>query len=473
MNRTLLTCLSLFCLGIARAQTPTLSGTWMGKIGGTLPVIFHFDRTPAGDVTGTMDCPPQGAVGLPLVQVRVGGDSLVCVLETPQAQYVAFRTNDSTYTGLWKQGAQTPLEIHRLRGAAATAYAPPDRPQTPRPPFPYHSDSVEYDNTDGTVHLGATLTYPISGGPFAAAILITGSGIEDRDESVFGHKPFAVIADYLTRRGFAVLRVDDRTAGKSRGEVVHATSADFAGDVETSLAYLRTRKEVDPARIGLIGHSEGGMIAPMVAAADPRVAFIILLAGPVEGGYGTMLYQALQPLIWAGASPAYVAFIKARQALLLQQIATAPDTAALFRGVDSTYKGLVASHTESFVTPPAEYMTAIRQQASAVTSPWLKFFLEYDPRPDFRKITCPILALGGDKDFQVHDSLDLALLPTLVSDAEKPRVETHLMPGLNHLFQHCKTCTSTAEYGKLDETFSPEVLKIMGDWMERVIDHEK
>jgi len=317
------------------------------------------------------------------------------------------------------------------------------------------------------VHLGATLTYPFSGGPFPVAVLITGSGIQDRDETIFGHKPFAVIADYLTRRGFAVLRVDDRTAGRSTGDILHATSADFAGDVETSLAYLRTRKEIDTLRMGLIGHSEGGMIAPMVAAADPRVAFIILLAGPVEGGYNTLLYQAVQPLVWAGVSPRYIRFIRKRQELLFRQVATATDTATLMRGVDSTYRALVAQYKDSSIvmTPPVLYRAEVARQAAGILSPWLKFFIAYDPGPDFRKLTCPILALGGSKDFQVHDSLDLALLPTLVSSTERPNVETRLMPGLNHLFQHCKTCT-TEEYGKLEETFSPEVLKVMGDWME-------
>ena len=135
------------------------------------------------------------------------------------------------------------------------------RPQTP---YPYNSDSVEYDNADKTVHLGATLTYPKTGGPFPAAVLITGSGTQDRDETLFGHHPFAVIADYLTRRGYAVLRVDDRGAGLSKGDLTKPTSADFAKDVETSMAWLKTQKEIDPSRIGLIGHSEGGMIAPMI-----------------------------------------------------------------------------------------------------------------------------------------------------------------------------------------------------------------
>ena len=455
----------------AGAQT-TLSGTWMGRIGGSLSVIFHFVSSPSGKTSGTLDVPQQGASGLPLSKIVVTPDSLVCTMNAPLATYAAFRLNDSVYIGSWIQGpARVALEIHRLVGAAAAAYAPPARPQTPLPPFPYHSDSVEYNNPPGTVHLGATLTYPARGGPFPVAVLITGSGIQDRDETIFGHRPFAVIADYLTRRGYAVLRVDDRTAGLSTGDVVRATSADFADDVETSLAYLRTRREIDTTRMGLIGHSEGAMIAPMVAARDKSVAFIILLAAPAEGGYSTMGYQTLKPLENAKVAMPVIQASVVREKILLDNMLRATTEAAFVHGVDSQYRAFVATRLDSngripdYLITPDQLKTALTHQAAILVQPWWKFFLSYDPGRDYSKLTCPVLALGGDADIQVDNALDLRLIPELVNPAEKPRVTARLLPGLNHLFQHCHTCT-VEEYGHLEETFSPEALQIMGDWLD-------
>lgn len=452
----------------------TLTGTWAGKIGGSLSVIFHFANA-NGQTTGSFDVPQQGATGLPFQKVKVADDSLICTMNAPMATYAAMKLNDSTYLGSWIQGpARVVLEIHRLSGAAAAAYAPPVRLQTPQPPFPYHSDSVEYDNTAGTVHLGATLTYPTTGGPFPAAVLITGSGIQDRDETIFAHRPFAVIADYLTRRGYAVLRVDDRTAGLSRGDIVNATSADFADDVETSLAWLRKRKDIDTTRLGLIGHSEGAMIAPMVAARDQFLDFIILLASPAEGGYATMGYQTLKPMQNAKASDQAIEASVIREKILLDNMIKAKTPDEFVQNVDAQYRFNTAKHKDSsgnypsYIVPPEQLKAALTRQASILVQPWWKFFLTYDPAPDFRKLSCFVLALGGDKDIQVDNPVDLPLIQQLVSPAEKKKVSTRLLPGLNHLFQHCHACT-VEEYGKLEETFAPEVLALMGDWMDAFV----
>lgn len=445
-----------------------LSGSWLGKIAGSLPIIFHFT---AGDPSGTFDVPAQGAIGLPL-EVHVSGDSLVCVIKSPLATYTAFRLNDTTFVGDWHQGpAKAPLEIHRLSGDAAKAYAPPARPQTPKPPFPYHSDSVEYDNAAHTVHFGGTLTYPNGHGPFPALVLITGSGIQDRDETIFGHKPFAVIADYLTRRGYAVLRVDDRTAGLSTGDLERATSADFAKDVETSVAWLRGRPMIDTKRVGLLGHSEGAMIAPMVAAADPSIAFIVLLAAPVEGGFATMGYQTLKPLELAHAPGPAMKAAAAREKILLQHIIRDTTAVQFVQGVDADYRAFVnankdsTGHIPAYVVSPDALKAALTQQAPALLRPWWKFFLTYDPGKDFAHVSCPILALGGTKDVQVDNGLDLQLISSLVNPAEKSKVTVHELPGLNHLFQTCHTCT-VDEYGRLEETFSPDALKTIGDWLD-------
>jgi len=449
----------------ATSRSQTLEGTWMGKIQGVLPIVFHFSKQP------TMDSPQQGAFGLAIQSVTLNGDSLQCTINAPKASYVAVRVNDTTFKGYWIQGtARIPLDIHPQPATATVAIV--THPQTPHPPYPYHSDSVEYDNAAKTVHLGATLTYPETGGPFPVAVLITGSGIQDRDETLLGHKPFAVIADYLTKRGYAILRVDDRTAGLSTGDVQKATTADFANDVETSLAYLKTRKEIDTTRMGLIGHSEGAMIAPMVAARDPWIAFIILLAGPAEGGRATMLYQVARPAEMAGASKAEVQYSRALEGILLDEVVKAKDQNELITTVDSSYRNRILPLADSLRVPadkiesPEQLQTTLKQQGRILLSPWYRFFIAYDPAPDFARLRCPILALGGDKDFQVHNAKDFEVMQQIVNPAEKAKLETHLLPGLNHLFQHCKTC-EFSEYGQLSETFSPEALQIMGDWMDK------
>ncbi len=450
---------------------PSVNGAWSGTIVG-IKLIFHFTTGPSGKTEGTMDSPQQGAIGLPLKSVLVTRDSINCLLTSPTtASYAAARVNDSTLAGSWSQGGRsTSLDLRRLSPTEAALYAPPRRPQTPVPPYPYHSDSVEYDNADKTVHLGATLTYPVKGGPFPAVILITGSGTQDRDEKMLGHKPFAVIADYLTRRGYAVLRVDDRHAGLSTGDVSSkVTTEDFAKDVETSFAWLKTQKQVDPLGIGLIGHSEGAMIAPMVAAAHKDIAFIISLAGPASGRE-TMIYQTMEPLKKSGASGDYIAYSMVREKIQLNNMLTATDSASFMKGVDSEYRAYLSAVPDSmrrnYVLSPEKYKASMAPQMAMLLLDWWKFLIKYKASDYYPKVKCPVLALGGEKDIQVPNANDLPVIDSILRAAGNNKVTVHLMPGLNHLFQRCKNCT-VAEYGQLEESFSPEALGVMGDWMDK------
>jgi len=351
---------------------------------------------------------------------------------------------------------------------------PPGHPQTPEPPYPYHSDSVEYDNADKTVHFGATLTYPETGGPFAAAILITGSGTQDRDETIFSHHPFAVIADYLTRHGYAVLRVDDRGAGLSTGDVKKATTAVFAEDVETSFAWLKERKEIDPRKIGLIGHSEGGMIAPMVAAENADIAFIISLAGPFSGDSTTM-YQVEAALRQYHTPTPLAQYTLATERIVLENVKIADDTAALLKGIDRDYRAYYATIPDSIRSKdlalqptPDNFVHSIAPKVLPAFVPWWKFYIAYNATPYYSKVKCPVLLVGGAKDIQVDNATDIPRLAAILKTHGNKKVETHLMPDLNHLFQHCTACT-VAEYSKLDETFSPEVLSIMVTWLDKEI----
>jgi pimeloyl-ACP methyl ester carboxylesterase len=476
----LLTFVLFLLAGTGRTQTPLtspdthspLSGTWTGNIIG-VKLVFHFSSAPSGKLEGTMDSPQQGATGFPIQDIFIQKDSFTLLMQIPAIRYTAARIDESTLVGTWYQsGRSFPLTIHRLDDSAARAYTPPPRPQTPRPPYPYHSDSVEYDNMDKTVHLGATLTWPDKGGPFPAAILITGSGIQDRDETLFGHKPFAVIADYLTRHGYAVLRVDDRSAGLSTGDIASATSADFSRDVETSLAWLRTRKEIDPKKIGLIGHSEGAMIAPMLAARRKDIAFIISLAGPVDG-YATLMYQTLKPLQDAHVGNQLIAYSLTKEKILLDNIKSATDSTSFMNGVDSGYRSYYAAIPDSvrpqyaFAVPPQTLATALAPMARTLASPWWKFLVNYKADTYYRNVRCPVLLMGGEKDVQVPNAVDMETIASMLKDQKNKQVEIHLLPGLNHLFQHCHTCT-VPEYAQLQETFSTEALAIMGDWLDKI-----
>jgi uncharacterized protein len=344
-----------------------------------------------------------------------------------------------------------------------------DRPQTPVPPYDYFIDSVEYDNEAKTVRLGATFSYPRKGGPFTTIILITGSGLQDRDETIFRHKPFAVISDYFVKKGFAVLRVDDRGVGKSKGEYKTATSVDFADDVQTSINYLLTRKEVLPGKIGLIGHSEGGLIAPIVYSRWPKIAFIISLAGPGVSGAGILLKQQTDPLIGLVSETAYNAFY-----LLTKE------TLRLIHDYPLANDSVILSHVKKYYTDwksrqPDTVLTALRadkaspeayaSQVSMELIPWLRYFITTEPEIFWSKVLCPVLVLNGEKDFQVEPVQNTQAIRLALEKANNKGVTIKILPGINHLFQECTICNFD-EYKALSQTISPAVLKIMSDWLE-------
>lgn len=470
MVKNLLMSTSLLFFGLsAVAQVP---GRWEGTAqvnGQSLPIAFTIVSTGVGSYSATMDVPAQGAKALPCDDVRMAGDSLFILIKMIGGRYTGrLDTDRLATTGTLRQGTfSTPLNLKRTGEGV-----PLTRPQTPQPPFSYLSENVEYDNKDQAVHLGATLTKPSGAGPFPAAILISGSGAQDRDEALFGHKPFWVIADYLTRRGVAVLRVDDRGTGKSIGPT-QGTSADFAQDVMTSLDFLQKRKDIDPKKTGLIGHSEGGMIAPIVAAKRPNdVAFIISLAGPgepildlmekqntaalksikvtesVAESYGTMMRKIMEAAITESDSAAFIQ--KTKTVLSAWKSGVHPNVVASLTGI-----------TDS--TSQQRFLNTLDKSLRA---PWMQYFLAYNPTETVKKITCPVLVLNGEKDIQVLAKSNLAGWKTALEKSKNKDVTVKEMPGLNHLFQQCTTCT-TAEYGELTETFSPEVLQLMGDWLTK------
>jgi len=340
-----------------------------------------------------------------------------------------------------------PLVLTRqVAGAAPAALV---RPQNPQPPFPYRVEEVTFDAAEG-VHLAGTLTLPEGQGPVPAVLLITGSGAQDRDETVFGHKPFLVLADALSRRGVAVLRVDDRGVGGSTGPMENVTTADFAEDAAGALTWLAARPDIDPARIGLIGHSEGGTIAPLVAgdeaAADP--AFVVLIAGPAVSGGEVLTEQSRRFQTARGIDPAVVEANAALQTRLMQTVAanaadgeaTAAAVRALLIGAD---------------VPAAAVEQGVQQTSAA----WTRWFVAHDPRPSLAALDVPLLAIYGGKDVQVPADQNATALREAL-----PAAEIVVLPDLNHLMQTAGTGLPD-EYAQIEETIDPEALRIIVDWV--------
>jgi pimeloyl-ACP methyl ester carboxylesterase len=352
------------------------------------------------------------------------------------------------WVGQWSQGYQMPLVL--LKGKTE----PRQRPQTPKPPFPYRAEDVSFEGAPG-VRLAGTLTLPQGKGPFPAAILLNGSGPQDRDESFMGHKAFLLLADVLTRRGIAVLRTDDRGFGKSTGDFNAATGTDFVADAQAAIAYLRGRREIDGKRIGLIGHSEGGIIAPLTAVADPLVAFVALLGAPGVPSRELLAAQREAVGRTAGLPPEAIAQNEATWSRLEQALASARDLA---QGQADAAKVLIGAGM------PADTANATVRQ---IASPWYKWFIAYDPRPTLAKVRAPVLALNGDKDAQVVSSQNLPAIREALKD--NPDVAVVELAGLNHLFQTADT-GAPVEYARIEETMAPVALITIADW---VVAHTK
>jgi uncharacterized protein len=338
-------------------------------------------------------------------------------------------------------------------GAPATG-----RPQEPKAPFPYRQEEVAYESKEPGIKLAGTLTFPASGGPFPAALLITGSGAQNRNEEIMGHKPFLVLADSLTRRGIAVLRVDDRGVGGSSAGPPTATSLSYAQDVLAGVEYLKSRMEINPRRIGLIGHSEGGMIAPIVASQSQDVAFVVLMAGTGVKGEDVLTEQGQLVLRANGSSEELIQENIKVQKMLFNVIKSTSDNEAAEKQMRESLSSV----------NPAIRDVALAQLKSAL-SPWMRYFVAYDPQPALQKVKCPVLAVNGEKDLQVPPKQNLPAIEKALRAGGNKDFKVIELPGLNHLFQTCKTGSIT-EYGQIDETISPVALDLMGGW---ILDHAK
>ncbi|HVG43476.1 MAG TPA: alpha/beta fold hydrolase [Longimicrobium sp.] len=436
-------------------------GDWQGPLrvsGIALRLGFTFTRDSAGGLAGTLTSIDQGGVKLPIT-VSVRGDSIRVESAPARASFTGRLVAADSIDGAWSQGgASFPLGLKRVAQVSVAR-----RPQEPKPPFPYREEEVSFASAAG-VRLAGTLTLPQGTGPFPAVVLVSGSGPQDRDEEILGHRPFAVLADHLTRQGIAVLRYDDRGVAKSTGSFVDATSGDFADDALAAVRYLGTRREVAPRKIGIAGHSEGGMIAPMVAVRAPEVAFLVLLAGTGLPGDSILKMQG-RLIARSAGTPAEVIELSGRtRSRMFAAIAEGGDTAAVRARLRRIGGEMLAQLTDE--QRRAAQLTPATMEANIgqLSTPWFRYFLAYDPRPTLRRVRVPVLALNGSLDLQVPPKENLAAIAAALREGGNRDVRTIELPGLNHLFQTTTTGAPT-EYAQIEETMSPAVLNAVSTWI--------
>lgn len=437
--------------GASAQDAPAVEGAWAGTLdtgAGTLRIVFHL--TSAGDdLSATMDSPDQGAYGIAAGPVTLDAGSLRIEVPVVSGHYEGVIAADgSRIDGTWHQAGMTfPLVL------APSADTAPERPQEPEEPYPYEATDVSFGSVAADIRLAGTLTIPAGDGPHPAVVLVSGSGPQDRDESVFGHRPFLVLADHLTRNGIAVLRFDDRGVGGSTGEIATAITRDFADDAEGAIHYLLSRPEIDPDHVGIIGHSEGALVAPIVANRSGEVAFVVLLAGTGVDGEELLVMQLIAINRAMGVSEEMTAQRSELQRELLELVARTPD--------DS----VAAERAREVLAGAGVTGQAAEAQVAALLSPWMRHFLTYDPLPELRALVVPVLVMWGEKDMQVPPEGNREPVDRALAESGNPDATSIVLPGLNHLFQ---TAVSGApsEYAEIPETFAPAALDQITEWIK-------
>ncbi|MGE3172147.1 MAG: alpha/beta hydrolase family protein [Planctomycetota bacterium] len=485
------------------AQQP-LVGTWQGTLDAgpaKLRLAFHVTLRD-GALHATLDSIDQGAEGLPVDEVTLLDGAVHFAMPRLGATFDGTLDADGArIVGEFRQGTALPLTLAKVERADAVVV--PKRPQHPAPPFPYRCEDVTFAHTPAgagaPIRLAGTLTLPEGPGPFPAAVLISGSGPQDRDETLLGHKPFLVLADDLTRHGFAVLRYDDRGTAKSTGDHATATSLDFADDARAAVRFLRARPEIDGDRVGLIGHSEGGLIAPIVAAgADEgdggtrdggtrdggtrdggtrdggtgdrgtgdrgnEVAFVVLLAGPGVNGREILRVQSAAIARAEGMTDEDIAASAGIDEQVYDAIEAATDDAALAKELHAIGERAWTEASES-ARAQLGSAAALHAQIARAATPWFRCFLTHDPAAVLRRVRCPVLAMNGALDLQVVPAQNLPAVEAALKAGVCEDITCVELPGLNHLFQECGT-GAPSEYQAIEQTFAPAALATLRDWL--------
>jgi len=444
---------------LTRAQD--ITGKWNGMLkvqGMELRLVFHISKDDSAYST-VLDSPDQKAFGIPASSTSFKNATLIIEIAKLGARYEA-QYNASEFEGTFYQANQSfPLNLTTSEVAKKKL----NRPQEPKKPYPYRSEVVSFPGGAPDVKLAGTLTMPKGEGPFAVVVLISGSGPQNRDEEFLTHKPFLVLSDYLTRKGMAVLRYDDRGFAESTGKHATATSEDLANDVRAAIAYLKTRNEIDREHIGLIGHSEGGLIAPMLAATNSDVAFIVLMAGPGVPGDQILLKQSVLIGKASGLS----------EKDIQRELTMGKNIFELFHkyGESDLFEPKLREYLEAAITEEnmipegktkEEYIQLLM---SPFKMPWYRYFISYDPAKSLRKVQCPVLALNGSLDVQVAPE-NLEYIEKALKEGGNDNVTIKEYANMNHLFQKCIT-GSLDEYSTIEQTIDPMVLNDISNWIEK------
>lgn len=441
-----------------------MDGIWVGVVevsGIKVRLILRVAQDSRGALTARLDVPDQGASDLPMEVVSLQGQLFRFEASNLGIYEGTLNSDASEIFGQLKQGS-TSLSVTFKRTDKVPTLS---RPQDPQKPYPYIEEEVSYENKIDAVKLAGTLTLPRSEGPCPAVVLITGSGSQDRNETVAGHRPFLVLADYLTRRGIAVLRVDDRGMGGSAAGSMGATSENYAGDVLAGVEFLKNRKEINSRQIGLIGHSEGGMIAPMAAIRSKDVSFIVMMAGTGLPGDEVIALQTDLLLKAQGAEDEGRRLTRDLFDGIFAILKNKDDSITAEKQIRETLAAKTAAMTEAQRKGLDQILKVIETQLKQFyLLEWFRFFLRYDPRPTLRKVQIPVLAINGERDLQAAPKENLDGIAAALKEGGNKDYSVVLLPELNHLFQTSRTGLVT-EYGAIEETISPIALKTISDWI--------
>lgn len=440
-----------------------IAGSWQGELMG-LRLVFQITVDENDTYKASLDSPDQGQMDIPLGEVRLTDDSLRIEAPIVNGFYSGKLMSDSTIHGIWNQGGRN-FNLNLEKQTVAIVL---NRPQEPKAPFPYREEEVRFQNTAEGFALGGTLTLPQGEGPFPVALLVSGSGSQNRDEEIFGHKPFKLIADQLTRSGIAVLRYDDRGVGASGGNAAGSTTRDLAGDARSGIDYLLGREDINHSEIGIIGHSEGAMIAMMLASSHKDIAFIISLAGPGVDGKTILLEQSDYINRASGVDSS---ILDDNRAVMTEvyDIMIANESYELWEQEVVKFTSEFYSEKSSYSYSEEEIerikenlLGSIPESAYA----WMRYFVTFDPTALFSSIKCPVFALNGEKDCQVLAEKNIDAIKKGLLSAGNTKSKTMILPGLNHLFQNCETGLLN-EYGIIEETFDQKTLEIIREWIQQ------
>ena len=454
-------------ISVYNSTSQEITGQWNGVLkiqGMQLRLVFNISKTATG-YTSTMDSPDQGAKDIPTSSTSFENNVLNIKIEKAKIEYVGTLGKDNIIVGNFSQAGQTfSMDLSHDKIELVEAL----RPQNPIEPYPYYSEEVTFKNKKAGVTLSGTLTLPKKEGVYPVVILISGSGPQNRDEELMGHKPFLVLSDYLTRNGIGVLRYDDRGTASSTGDFKTATTQDFATDVQAAIAFLMTKKGVNKKEIGLAGHSEGGIIAPIVAAKSKNVAFIVLLAGTGIPGDELLLLQ--QELIGraSGESEENLILGKKENTELFEIIKKSTDLDQIKKDLSVHMLASLKENPDSGKPEGVSDEEYVKYTVEQIATPWMVYFIKYNPAIILGKVKCPVLAINGSKDLQVPAKENLTAIQTALAKGGNQKVTIKELDKLNHLFQECET-GSPSEYSEIEQTISPVALELMLNWINEQV----